>query len=590
MKNLNFKQIAWGIGLLLMGLLLGRVFFGGVATPVSHQDHTHEDLTSVWTCSMHPQVRSDSQGKCPICGMDLVPVTGENGDYLDLDQVQMSEAAMKLADIQTVVVSNNIPEKEVYLPGRIEADERGIANVTSHFSGRVERLYADFTGQYINRGQPLATLYSPDLVTAQKELFEAMKFKDSNPSFYQAAVQKLKLWELTNNQIQAIEQRGEPQYNFNVYAPRSGTIISRKISEGEHVMDGQTLFEIADLNRLWVLFDAYESDIPWIKVGDSISFRVQSLPGKTFRSVVTFIDPVVNNQTRTAAVRTEVANIENQLKPEMFVEGIVTAGLQSSAETLIIPKTSVLWTGKRAVVYVKDPQFEQPTFEFREIELGTDAGAYYVVNSGLNAGEEIAANGVFKIDGAAQLQGKISMMNPEGKSGNSNHQHQMIAMDGTNLEAAGIKSFKVSDGFRSQLKKIFSGYLMLSETLVDSNVPQTMEAAENLVETINQVDGQMLSGEARAAWTDQQKALVSTMDSFTSTEDLDLLRKAFSRLGDRLFQTLVTFEVQTGGFRMYCPMAFDNNGAFWLSGSEEIRNPYMGQQMLTCGDIKQELE
>ena len=355
-------------------------------------------------------------------------------------------------------------------------------------------------------------------------------------------------------------------------------------------MDGQTLFEIADLNRLWVLFDAYESDLPWIKVGDSISFKVQSLPRKNFKSIVTFIDPVVNNQTRTAAVRTELTNTDNQLKPEMFVEGIVTAGLQTSAETLIIPKTSVLWTGKRAVVYVKDPQFEQPTFEFREIELGTDAGAYYVVNSGLNAGEEIATNGVFKIDGAAQLQGKISMMNPEGKSGNRNHKHQVITIDGTISETAGLKSFRVSDVFRSQLKKLFSDYLILSETLVDSNVPQTIEAADNLVETINQVDAQMLAGETRKAWTDQQKALVSTMDYFTKTEDLDLLRKAFSDLSDRLYHTLVTFEVQTGGFRMYCPMAFDNNGGFWLSGSEEIRNPYMGQQMLTCGNIKHELD
>ena len=137
----------------------------------------------------------------------------------------MSESALKLADIQTVIVGTTVPEKQVYLPGRIEADERGIANVTSHFSGRVEKLYADFTGQYINRGQRLATLYSPDLVTAQKELFEAIKFKSSNPSFYEAAVQKIKTLGTHHQQIRAIESRGEPQYNFNVYAPRSGTLL-----------------------------------------------------------------------------------------------------------------------------------------------------------------------------------------------------------------------------------------------------------------------------------------------------------------------------------------------------------------------------
>ena len=424
MKNIKIKQITIGIGLLVLGVLLGRVLFNSPSGPVNHQDHAHETIAEVWTCSMHPQIRESGPGKCPLCGMDLIPVPSGNSEALGVDQIQMTEAAMSLANVQTIIVGKTVPEKQVYLPGRIEADERGIANVTAHFSGRVERLYADFTGQYIKRGQRLATLYSPDLVTAQKELFEAIKFKATNPSFYEAAVQKLKLWELTDGQIKSIEAGGEPQYNFSVYAPRPGTIISREISEGEHVMDGQVLFEIADLNRLWILFDAYESDLPWIKVGDSISFKVQSLPGRTFNSLVTFIDPVVNNQTRTASVRTELLNEDNQLKPEMFVEGIVNAGLTSIEETITIPKTAVLWTGKRAVIYVKQPGYSQPTFEFREITLGADAGEYYVVSEGLSAGEEVVANGVFKIDGAAQLQGKISMMNPGGGRVTTDHQHQ----------------------------------------------------------------------------------------------------------------------------------------------------------------------
>jgi Cu(I)/Ag(I) efflux system membrane fusion protein len=177
-------------------------------------------------------------------------------------------------------------------------------------------------------------------------------------------------------------------------------------------MDGQVMFEIADLNQLWVLFDAFERDLPWIKVGDSISFKVQSLPGIYFKSLVTFIDPVVNDLTRTASIRAELVNTDNLLKPKMFVEGILNAGLASMTEVITIPKTAVLWTGKRAVVYIKLPGYSMPTFEFREINLGSDAGAYYIVNEGLAQGEEIVANGVFKVDGAAQLQGKQSMMTP----------------------------------------------------------------------------------------------------------------------------------------------------------------------------------
>ncbi len=583
MKNLKIKQLLLGTGILIVGILLGRWLFGSQAPPVSHSDHQHENIAETWTCAMHPQVRTNQAGKCPICGMDLIPVTGTDNQVLDINQIQMSEAAMKLADIQTVVVGTSSPEKQVYLPGKIEADERGIANVTAHFSGRVEKLFADFTGQFIKRGQLLATLYSPDLVTAQKELFEAMKFKSTNPSFYQAAVQKLKLWELTDHQIRAIEQRGEPQYNFNVYAPRPGTIISRKISEGEHVMDGQTLFEIADLDKLWVLFDAYESDLSWIKVGDSISFKVQSLPGRSFKSVVTFIDPVVNNQTRTASIRTEIANIDNQLKPEMFVEGIINAGLNSNESALTIPKTAVLWTGKRAVVYVKQPQYHQPTFEFREIELGTDAGAFYVVNQGLAAGEEIATNGVFKIDGAAQLQGKISMMNPEGNMMPGGHQHHEVNMES-------ISTMEVPNEFRDQLKNIFLSYLPLTEALVNENIADTRHSGKELIEAIKQVPEHDLSAEATTQWQTDKKVLMSATQSISNGARIGDMRKVLPVLSDQLYHSLVRFQVATGGYRIFCPMAFDNHGAFWISESEEIRNPYLGEKMLTCGTIEEKLK
>ena len=589
MKNLNGKQIAVATGLLVAGILIGRLVLSP-SSSVSYQDHQHENIAEVWTCVMHPQVRKNRPGLCPICGMDLVPVGGVPSQDLDINQIQMTEAAMKLADIQTVIAGSTMPEKQLYLPGRIQADERGIANVTAHFSGRVEMLYADFTGQFINRGQLLATLYSPDLVTAQKELFEAMKFRSTNPSFYQAAVQKLKLWELTDSQIRSIEEKGEPQYNFNVYAHRSGTIISRKISEGEHVMDGQTLFEIADLNRLWVVFDAFESDLSWIKVGDSISFKVQSLPGRNFNSVVTFIDPVVNHQTRTASVRTELINEDNQLKPEMFVEGIVNAGMTLSEEKIVIPKTAVLWTGKRAVVYVKQPQFAQPTFEYREIELGTDAGAYYVVNNGLSAGEEVAANGVFKIDGAAQIQGKVSMMNPQGGRMTGGHLHQEMAVAGHQIEIESSETYEIPVQFRDQLLKIYHGYLALSESLVKADFKAAQQTSDHLLSIIKQVDDSSLSGAAADQWKEDEQILTSAVQSMLNQKQIAGFRKILPVLSDQLYQTLVDFQVETGAYRMFCPMAFGAHGAFWLSDHQEVRNPYLGEQMLNCGKIHENLK
>ncbi len=592
MNKLLKNRWLTGAALLILGLLLGWIIKPSAPEVGGEASHDHTGPSETWTCSMHPQIRQDEPGSCPICGMDLIPLSN-TGEAVAIDEVQMTESAMKLAAIQTVKVSNDRPEKSVQLPGKVEADERRIAKVTAHFGGRVERLFADFTGQYISAGQRLATIYSPDLVTAQKELFEALKFKTSNPSFYEAAVQKLKLWELTDQQIQQIVDKGEPQYYFDVYAPRSGTIIARNISEGEHVKEGTVLVEIANLNRLWVLFDAYESDLQWIAVGDSVEFRVQSIPGRTFQSVITFIDPIVNKQTRTAAIRTEIQNPNGLLKPEMFVEGALQARLPNADNQLLVPKSAVLWTGKRAVVYVLRPNYTQPTFQFREVKLGPDAGDHYVVEEGLEAGEEVAANGVFKIDAAAQLEGKVSMMNPNGGKVATGHDHGMddsstptISHPEVNIA---VDTFEVSSVFREQLRSVFESYLPVKDALVETEAGNAQEQAVKLLAAIEDVDMTLVKGDAHMEWMKDLAVLKAVTEIMTSSSDVEEIRAALSPLSDQLFQTIVKFDVTTGGFRQYCPMAFDFEGAFWLSDSDEILNPYFGDQMLTCGNVEEEL-
>ena len=463
----NLKTLYIALGTLALGLFLGWAFFGGGNTEKIEREgtgveHAHE-AGEVWTCSMHPQIREDGPGQCPICGMDLIPVAGiarRPGPVTDAGAeiavegaIQMSPTAMQIANVQTVTVQAAKPTKEIYLSGRVEADERNVGEITARFAGRIEKLYVNFTGQKVKRGQALASVYSPELVTAQKELFEAARFRETNPSFYEAAVNKLKLWDLSDRQIQNILESQEVRYNFNVLAPRSGTVVARNVSAGDYVQEGQSLFEVADLNQLWVVFDAYESDLPWIEEGDEISFTVESLPGQTFTSEVTFIDPVISTQRRVAEVRTEVKKDQtasrrvhggsgmnpprprwtgfatvDKLKPQMFAQGVLESTLPGVENALVIPKTAVLWTGKRAVVYVKQPNTEQPTFAYREVVLGPEAGGYYLVSEGLEAGEEVVANGVFKIDAASQLQGKVSMMNPEGGKVSAGHDHGGMQM------------------------------------------------------------------------------------------------------------------------------------------------------------------
>ncbi len=598
----NHKTLYIALGTLALGLLLGWLFFGGSNTAQTKEDeeitedHVHE-ANEVWTCSMHPQIREDGPGQCPICGMDLIPVAGTPVTNAGADigiegAVQMTSSAMQIANVQTVTVQRAEPTKEIHLSGKVEADERNVGEITARFAGRIEKLYINFTGQEVKRGQALASVYSPELVTAQKELFEAAKFRESNPSFYEAAVNKLKLWDLSDRQIQNILESQEVRYNFNVLAPQSGTVVARNVSAGDYVQEGQSLFEVANLNQLWVVFDAYESDLPWIQEGNEINFTVESLPGQTFTSKVTFIDPVISPQRRVAEVRTEVKNDQTasasgKLKPQMFAQGILESTLPGVEDALVIPKTAVLWTGKRAVVYVKQPGIEQPTFAYREVVLGPEAGEYYLVSEGLEAGEEVVANGVFKIDAASQLQGKVSMMNPGGEAISTGHDHDGMAMQEAEMVATEAYD-EVDQQFTKQLASVVDPYLDLKNALVASDAEQAATAAKQTQQALEKVEMTLVAGKAHQQWMDYLNAMEETLITIGQNTTLDAQRTAFALLSTVLYQSIRQFGV-TGldAYYQYCPMANDNQGAYWLSASKKIRNPYFGDTMMSCGSVKE---
>ena len=216
---------------------------------------------------------------------------------------------------------------------------------------------------------------------------------------------------LNDKQIAQIEQSGRIKTKFEVYANTSGVVTTKKVNVGDYVSQGASLFDIANLSRVWVLFDAYESDLPFLNVGNTVSFSLQALPDKDFNSTIRFIDPVIDPVSRVAKVRVEVDNSGGKLKPEMFATGIVKANLNAYKDKLVIPRSAVLWTGKRSVVYVKQSDSDELHFRMREIETGPMLGNSYVVISGLEEGEEIVSDGTFSVDAAAQLEGKPSMMN-----------------------------------------------------------------------------------------------------------------------------------------------------------------------------------
>ena len=603
LKKINKKEMVLITITLVVGLILGSLLFGGSGNNSEKSQKTEKtekvDAT-IWTCSMHPQIREDGPGECPICGMDLIPLeTNTNAEEADPNEIQMTESAMKLADIQTYIVKKGAPEKSVFLQGKVQADERNIAELTARFGGRIEKLYVNYTGQYVKKGQKLASIYSPELNTAQQELLDAAKYKETNPAFYKATRNKLKLWELSDAQIDAIEQSNEPSIYFDILSPISGTVTRRDVAIGDYVKEGNPLFEVIDLSRVWIMFDAYESDLPWIKLGDKVNFTVQSLPGKTFSAKVTYIDPFIDPTTRVAKVRVEMNNPNLAFKPEMFVNGILESKFAENTEQLLIPKTSILWTGKRSVVYVKVPNREIPSFMYREITLGPETGNFYVVADGLKEGEEIASNGVFQIDASAQLAGKPSMMNPDGGKvntmpgmdmGGDNDKTQTDAQETSeNIDKPEVSQFSnVSDKFKSQIGNFVEAYLKMKDAFVASDEKAVEKTAKDLLQALNKIDMELLKGDAHNEWMKLQKPLKDNINGIIQMKGIEMKRSHFSIVSDKLSEAIEKFGVKLNEpvYLEFCPMAFDNKGAFWISDKKAIRNPYFGEKMMTCGEVK----
>jgi Cu(I)/Ag(I) efflux system membrane fusion protein len=413
------RKIIFYIVTLLIGILLGWLFFHTSHKKESRKEQTAQvGKATIWTCAMHPQIRMSAPGKCPICGMELIPLV-QNVAPDDLAAIHLTKEAAALANVLTSVVSKQQPIKEVRLYGKVQADERLLQSQVAHIPGRIEKLLLNFTGEGVRKGQTLAIIYSPELVMAQQELLETVKTKQTQPEIYEAAKEKLRQWMLTESQIATIENSGEVQNNFEVVSNTTGIVTARRVNNGDHIAQGTVLYDIADLSKVWVLFDAYESDLPFLNEGNKISFTVQALPGINFSGNVIFIDPVIDPVTRVSKVRVEINNQAGKLKPEMFATGILNANLTEYKNYFIIPRSAVLWTGKRSIVYVKQQGTDEPVFKIREIGLGPMLGNSYVVTDGLMEGEEIVTQGTFSVDAAAQLEGKPSMMNQQGGKTNS---------------------------------------------------------------------------------------------------------------------------------------------------------------------------
>lgn len=400
---------------LFAGLALGWVFFGGshnqAPTPLL-VDPRCADADEWYSCAMHPEVKQLESGACPLCGMPLTLTSARPATQMQW--LAMSEEAMRLADIRTAPARPAAGTRiALQVSGKVTPDETRIYRQIAHLPGRIERLYVRRTGQYVQRGQPIASIYSRELIA----VVEAFEFSKNSPSVLRSAENNLAAWKVRPEQLEAFDLKsGDYRKPIDVFADYSGVVTKLYVRAGDYAVNTHmghptVLFDLADLSQMWVRLDIHESDIPFVQRGDTVVFTAEAVPGHTFTGTIAELTPWLDPHSRTKEARVVVANPDWLLEPEMWVKGTLQARLPDAfAKGVVVPRTAVLWTGKRSLVYVRHPDYERPVFGWRQVTLGPRVQDGWIVLEGLEAGEEVAVAGVMALDAAAQLSGKYSMM------------------------------------------------------------------------------------------------------------------------------------------------------------------------------------
>ncbi len=585
---------------LLVGVAVGAslALLGTCGAPEAHRgghEHfaSHAD-ESAWTCSMHPQVRQAEPGQCPICGMDLVPVaapgasSGEGGaGAREQTRVALSERARALAKLRTTQVRRRADAAaELRLLGRFEPNETTLKTVTAWTSGRIDRLHVNVTGERVRAGQVIAMLYSPEVFAAHQDLLVASRqvermqaspeaSRQAAAAALNAARERLHLLGVPGDGLARMEEQPEPTRSVAIHTPFSGTVIERLATEGSYVSTGTPLYRIANLDTLWMQLDAYENDLPRLSLGQAANVRVEALPGEAFKGEVTFIDPTLDAQRRTAQVRVQVDNRDGRLRPGMFAEATVTTRDEADPQSpLVIPAGAPLFTGRRAIVYVElYREGGRVAYEARTVRLGPRLGELYPVVAGLSEGERVVTRGAFALDADLQIRGGASMMTSADDS-------ETGAWDGI---------IELSAAQRQRLAPVVAAYLEVQTALADDEFARAKQAAEALATAAMRVRLERPEG-AQAAWSEIEGALQEHGGRVAAAKDIEAARTGFEPLSQAVVRLLTRFgNPQEHALHLaLCPMAFDSKGASWVQAGEAINNAYFGAAMLSCGELQQE--
>ncbi len=568
---------------LALGVLVGALAVGLGSGRDEPPAHEHAETEEVWTCSMHPQSRHPEPGDCPVCGMDLIPVGGDD-DASSSGGVTLSPRARALAKLRTSAVRRqpNVAA-DLKLLGRLEANEATLKTVTSWIDGRIDTLHVKETGKRIRSGQSIATLYSPEVYAAHQDLLVAKRqlarmagssalSRVSAEAAYDAARDRLTLLGVPEREIDRMETAKTPTRSVAIRSPFSGTVIERLATEGAYVDTGAALYRIANLRTLWVQLDAYESDLSRIAIGQEVQVEVEAVPDTVFAGTVTFIDPVLDRNRRTARVRVQLDNSKGLLRPGMFAEATVaTKQAEGTPQPLVVPSTAPLFTGRRAVVYVETDDGDRPRYEARTVRLGPRLGSVYPVVAGLAEGERVVTRGAFSLDADLQIRGGRSMMT-------SADDRQPGVWD---------ELIELSPQQRAPLAPVVRGYLQVQVALAADDLATAQKAARAFTDTNAEVSMPSPS-EATQAWAALTVTLREHGEQVSSAQTIEQARAGFESLSNAMVRLLARFgnPLERDVHLAHCPMAARNEGAQWLQGTATVDNPYFGASMPGCGDIR----
>ena len=367
-------------------------------------DHAHGDGTAYYTCSMHPSVRQEGPGKCPICSMDLTPVSqSEAGSGI----IQIDEGRRQQIGIKTAVATTRAMDTAIRAVGKTAFDESRVREVTLKLDGFIERLHVNKTGEFVRRGQPLLTLYSPELYAAQQDYLLALRSQKASRTsaapdradyLVRAARERLRLWDLSKAQINQVARTGKPIERMPIHSPYSGFVVEKSVVEGSAVRAGQTLFRVAALDRVWVEADVYEKDLGAVRVGQAARVTLPYVAGRSFDGRITYVYPYLDASTRTGKVRIELPNPNLELKPEMYADVEIRAAGNSA---LTVPEDAVMITGPRQLVFL---DLGEGRLKPQAVQVGKRSNGYYEILSGLKEGDRVIASANFLVASESRIR------------------------------------------------------------------------------------------------------------------------------------------------------------------------------------------